>query len=293
MTPRALSRTDAIVKVLLVCASSVSVLIVLLVVLFLSKEAVPFLVDSARSTLFAKRWIPVSFQKEVFGILPLLSGSFMVTIIASGIAVPAGIGTAIYIAELARPVEREILKPIVEVLAGIPSVVLGFFALIAIAPLVKQTLSLPSGLTALTGALILALMALPTVISISEDAIRAVPGTYKEASLALGAGELETIFKVIVPAALPGIVAAVMLGVGRVIGETMAVLMVTGNAALLTFSPTQSVRTITATIAAEMGEVPFGSTHYHALFLLGAILMLFTFFFNMVATFAMRSTHLK
>ncbi|NIA15807.1 MAG: phosphate ABC transporter permease subunit PstC [Nitrospiraceae bacterium] len=293
MNTRALSKTDALVKALLVGASSVSVLVVALVLFFLLKEAVPFLSDSGRSTLFSTRWTPVSFQQEVYGILPLLSGSLLVTAIASTIAVPAGIGGAIYIAELAHPIEREILKPVIEVLAGIPSVVLGFFGLVVVAPLVKQVLGLPSGLTALTGALVLALMALPTVISISEDAIRAVPGTYKEASLALGAGELETIFKVVVPAALPGISAAVLLGIGRVIGETMAVMMVTGNAALLTLSPTESIRTITATIAAEMGEVPFGGTHYHALFLLGAILMLSTFSFNMAAMYAIRKAESK
>ena len=168
-------------------------------------------------------------------------------------------------------------------LAGIPSVVLGFFGLVVVAPLVKEVFGLNSGLNALTGALLLALMAIPTIITISEDAIRNVPQSFKEASFSLGASKLQTIGKVTVPAALSGIVAAVMLGVGRVVGETMAVMMVTGNAAIITFSPTESVRTMTATIAAEMGEVPFGSDHYHALFVIGVVLLFMTFGLNMIA----------
>jgi phosphate transport system permease protein len=189
----------------------------------------------------------------------------------------------VYISELARPLEREILKPFIEILAGIPSVVLGFFGLVVLAPLVKGAFGLPTGFTALTGAALLALMAIPTVISISEDAIRSVPESYKAASLALGASRMQTIWRVTVPAALPGIVAAVMLGTGRVIGETMAVMMVTGNAAVITGSPFKSVRTMTATIAAEMGEVPFGSDHYRALFCVGIVLLLATFGLNVIA----------
>ena len=268
---------------ILLVASSASIFVVLLIFLFLLKEAVPFFFDSARETLFSKRWIPVSFLKETFGILPLISGSLLVTGLASLMVIPAGIGCAIYIAELATPWERGLLKPIIEILAGIPSVVLGFFGLMIIAPMVQNIFHLQSGLNALTGSLILALMALPTITTISDEAIRSVPQAYKEASLAIGANHMETILKVLVPAALPGIIAGVMLGIGRIVGETMAVLMVTGNAALLTFSPTESVRTVTATIAAEMGKVPFGSTHYQALFVLGVILMTSTFLLNVVA----------
>ena len=274
---------DCIARCLMLASSFTSIVIVLLIFLFLLKEAAPFFLDAARGTLLSTRWTPVSFQGQTFGVLPLLSGSLLVTFMASLFVIPAGIGAAIYIAELATPVERAFLKPIIELLAGIPSVVLGFFGLIVVAPLVKDLFHLQSGLTALTGSLILALMALPTVTSISEEAIRSVPQACKEASLALGATRITTIWRVLVPAALPGIVAASMLGMGRIVGETMAVLMVTGNAAVLTFSPTSSVRTVTATIAAEMGEVPFGSTHYHALFLLGMILMLSTFLLNLVA----------
>jgi phosphate transport system permease protein len=199
------------------------------------------------------------------------------------LTVPFGVGSAVYISELAAPAEREILKPFIEVLAGIPSVVIGFFGLVVLVPLVKRCFGLATGLTAFSGAVLLALMAIPTVTSISEDALRSVPRSYKEASLALGASRLRTIWRVTVPAALPGIMAAVMLGTGRVLGETMAVMMVTGNAAIITFWPFDSVRTMTATIAAEMGEVAFESDHYRALFCVGVVLLVATFALNMAA----------
>ncbi|MCB9357774.1 MAG: phosphate ABC transporter permease subunit PstC [Calditrichaeota bacterium] len=260
-----------------------SILIVVLVFLFLGRESLPFIQKFGLSELFNPVWQPVSFEDEQFGMLALISGSLLVTFLATLIAVPFGVISAIYIAEMASPVEREIWKPVIEMLAGIPSVVLGFFGLVVVAPLVKEVFHLSSGLNALTGALLLALMAIPTIITISEDAIRNVPNSYKEASYSLGASKLQTIWKVTVPAALSGIVAAVMLGIGRVVGETMAVMMVTGNAAIISFSPTESVRTMTATVAAEMGEVPFGSDHYHALFVIGIVLLLMTFALNMVA----------
>lgn len=264
------------------CAAT-SILIVVLVFMFLGKESIPFVAEHGFGELFGEVWRPVSFEDEQFGILPLITGSLLVTLLATILAVPFGVVSAIYIAEMASPVEREIWKPLIELLAGIPSVVLGFFGLVVVAPLVKQTFGLTSGLNALTGAILLALMAIPTIISISEDAIRNVPASYKEASYSLGASKLQTIWKVTVPAALSGIIAAVMLGLGRVVGETMAVMMVTGNAAIITFSPTESVRTMTATVAAEMGEVPFGSDHYHALFVIGVVLLIMTFGLNMIA----------
>ncbi len=270
-------------RVLLVGAASTSVLIVGLIFLFLFKEAGPFVLKPGLAKLFDSQWIPVSFQQERYGVGPLLSGSALVTLLAMVITVPTSVLIAIYIAEIARPMEREWLKPFIEILASIPSVVLGFFGLIVVAPLVKDIFGLSTGLTALTGALLLSLMAIPTVISISEDALASVPYALKNASLALGASHLQTIFRVTLPAALPGIVAAVMLGIGRVIGETMAVLMVTGNSAIVTFSPLESVRTMTATIAAEMGEVPFGSVHYQSLFWIGIILLFITFILNIIA----------
>jgi phosphate transport system permease protein len=271
------------VRLLMQGAAFTSILIVVLIFVFVGKESFPFLSNPGWMELFRVRWNPVSFEKELFGILPLLTGSVLVTLLATIIAVPFGVCAAVYLAEIAKPVEREFLKPFIELLAGLPSVVIGFFGLVVLAPMVKQFFHLQTGLTGLTGALLLALMAIPTIISISEDAIRSVPLSYKEASLALGASRLQTIWKVTVPAALSGITAAVMLGIGRVIGETMAVMMVTGNAAVITFSPLESVRTLTATIAAEMGEVPFGSAHYRALFCIGVVLLLLTFGLNMIA----------
>jgi phosphate transport system permease protein len=272
-----------IIKYFLQSCGSLSIIIVLLIFLFLFKEAFPFIGSPGIGELFHDVWNPVSFQKEEFGILPLITGSILVTLLAIVIAVPFGIIGAVYISEIASAKEREFLKPFIEILAGIPSVVLGFFGLIVVAPAIKDLMGLNSGLNALTGSVLLAFMAIPTIMSISEDAIKSVPAAYKEASLALGASRLETIWKVVVPAALSGIVASVMLGMGRVVGETMAVMMVTGNAAVISFNPFTSVRTMTATIAAEMGEVTIGSHHYMALFWVGIVLMLMTFLLNVVS----------
>jgi phosphate transport system permease protein len=272
-----------IIKYFLQSCGSLSIIIVLLIFLFLFKEAFPFIGSPGIGELFHNIWNPVSFQKEEFGLFPLITGSVLVTILATIIAIPFGIIGAVYISEVASAKEREFLKPFIEILAGIPSVVLGFFGLIVIAPLIKDLFGLNTGLTALTGAVLLAFMAIPTIMSISEDAIKSVPAAYKEASLALGASKLETIWKVVVPAALSGIVASVMLGMGRVVGETMTVMMVTGNAPVISMNPFTSVRTMTATIAAEMGEVTIGSDHYMALFWVGIVLMLMTFSLNLIS----------
>ncbi len=272
-----------IIKYFLQSCGSLSIIIVLLIFLFLFKEAFPFIGSPGIGELFHNIWNPVSFQKEEFGLVPLITGSVLVTILATVIAIPFGIIGAVYISEVASAKEREFLKPFIEILAGIPSVVLGFFGLIVIAPFIKDLFGLNTGLTALTGAVLLAFMAIPTIMSISEDAIKSVPAAYKEASLALGASKLETIWKVVVPAALSGIVASVMLGMGRVVGETMTVMMVTGNAPVISMNPFTSVRTMTATIAAEMGEVTIGSDHYMALFWVGIVLMLMTFSLNLIS----------
>lgn len=273
---------------LLLLAATLSIVIVALIFLFLFKEAVPFLRQQGFDALLGARWVPVSFQGASYGIFPLVLGSALVTALACALAVPLGVAGAVYVSQVATPLEREILKPVIEVLAGIPSVVLGFFGLVVVAPVVKTVFQLQSGLTGFTGAIVLALMAVPTVMSISEDATRSVPQAYRDASLALGATRMQTIWRVMVPAALPGITAAAMLGIGRVVGETMAVLMVTGNAARMTLNPFASVRTMTATVAAEMGEVPFGSTHYHALFCIGVLLLLATFVLNLIAQRALK-----
>jgi len=287
MVPRQVKELG--IAYVLMAASFACILIVFFIFLFLFREATPFVAKPGLGTLFDERWIPVSFQQQRFGIYPLITGSLLVTFLATALAVPFGVCAAVYIAEVARPKEREFLKPFIELMAAIPSVVLGFFGLVVLAPVVKAAFNLPTGLTALTGAILLAFMAIPTITSISEDAIKSVPRSYREASLALGATEMQTVWRVTVPAGLAGIVAAVMLGMGRVIGETMAVLMVTGNAAVITLNPLRSVRTMTATIAAEMGEVTYGSAHYQALFWIGILLLAATFILNIVAQRVLRS----
>ena len=260
---------------------------VLLIFFFLLREGVPVFFEVTPDNLFSTRWYPTF---GFFGTLPLILGSLLVTVTAIAIALPLGVATAVFVREVAPAWAREVLKPMIEVLAGIPSVVLGFFGMTVIAPLVRETLGAPTGLTAFTGALILAYMALPTIISVAEDALDAVPKSYRDAALALGATQWQTIWQVTVPAARSGIVTAVMLGMGRAIGETMAVMMVTGNAARMPLtldSLFRPVRTMTATIAAEMGEVARGSVHYHALFGLGIILFLLTFIINLAAASTM------
>jgi len=260
---------------------------VLLIFLFLLREGVPVFFEVPLGNLFNTRWYPTF---DLFGTLPLILGSALVTVTAIAIALPLGVATAVFVREVAPGWAREILKPMIEVLAGIPSVVLGFFGMTLVAPLVRETLGAPTGLTAFTGALILAYMALPTIISVAEDALDAVPKSYRDAGLAMGATQWQTIWRVVVPAARSGIVTAVMLGMGRAIGETMAVMMVTGNAARMPLtldSLFRPVRTMTATIAAEMGEVAQGSVHYHALFGIGIILFLMTFLINLAAATTM------
>ena len=232
--------------------------------------------------LGGKEWAPTA-EPEKFGLLPLMAGSALVSFGAIVIAVPLGIGTALYLGELAPRAVRETVKPIIEILASIPSVVIGFIGMTLLSGIIKDTFQLNTGLTALTGSIMLAFMSLPTIISISEDAINAVPSSYRFASTALGATKWQTAYKTVLPAASSGIVAATMLGLGRVIGETMTVLMVTGNSPRLVFSLLQPVRTITGTIAAEMGETVQGGIHYSALFAIGLMLFLITFFINYLA----------
>lgn len=234
---------------------------------------------------FGKEWYPTSQPSAQFGALPLITGTLWVSLWAILISLPLGLSVAIYMAEIANPKVRNWLKPVIELLAGIPSVVYGFFGLIVVVPVIQQIFNLPVGETALAGSIILAIMALPTIITISEDAIRTTPRAMKEASLALGATHWQTIYKVVLPYSSSGIAAAAILGIGRAIGETMAVLMVTGNAAILPPSLLEPVRTIPATIAAEMGEAPQGGIHFEALFALGAILFIMTLIINIVVDF--------
>ena len=256
---------------------------VALIFLFLLREGLPTFFDVQVGNLLGTNWYPTF---DLFGTLPLVLGSALITVLSVAMALPLGLATAVFVREVAPNWARVLLKPMIEVLAGIPSVVLGFFGMTVISPIVRSVLGAPTGLTAFTGALVLAYMALPTMISVAEDALDAVPKSYRDAGLAMGATQWQTIWRVVVPAARSGIVTAVMLGMGRAIGETMAVMMVTGNAARMPLSIgsiLRPVRTMTATIAAEMGEVAQGSTHYHALFGLGIILFLMTFIINLAA----------
>ena len=264
-----------------------SIAIVVLIFVFLAKEGFSlFKTISPVDFLFGKKWYPIS-EPPLFGILPLIFGSLFVTLGAALISVPIGVASAVYIAEVAPQRTKEILKTGIEILAAIPSVVLGFIGMVTLVPWIKSTFHVPTGLTALAGSIMLAFMAMPTIVSIAEDSLNAVPKRYKEAALALGATQWQAIWRVVVRAASPGIVAAIMLGIGRVVGETMAVMMITGNAASIPKSIFQPVRTLTATVAAEMGETVQGSDHYFALFAIGIVLFFITFVINLVADFAL------
>lgn len=226
-------------------------------------------------------WFPTATPAPLFGIWPLLSGTLWVSLFAILFALPFGISIAVYMAEVASGRVRNILKPIIELLNGIPSVVYGFFGLIVIVPLLQQVFGLPVGESGLAGSIVLAIMALPTIVTVAEDAMRNCPRSLREASLALGATKWQTISRVVIPASMSGIASGVVLGIGRAIGETMAVLMVTGNAAVVPTSILEPLRTIPATIAAELGEAPAGGAHYQSLFLLGVILFFITFIINL------------
>lgn len=242
--------------------------------------------------VFGKYWYP-TYDPPDFGILPLILASLWVTLGAMFVCVPLGVGSALYINELAGPRQRAVLKPLIELLAAIPSIVFGFFGMVIVAPFVQKIFNLPVGLTAFTGSLILGIMATPTVCSIAEDALNYVPKSFREASLALGANRWQTLIKVILPAAGSGVSAAVILGMGRAVGETMTVLMVTGGAAVIPHSFFEPVRPMTSTIAAEMGEAVIGSMHYHALFAIGLLLFLMTMIFNIIAEAVSRNFRLK
>jgi phosphate transport system permease protein len=276
--------SELVIGALIRAAGYSTILFVALIFIFLLREGLPALTEVKPQALFGTRWYPIEAH---FGLVPLISGSLIVTLGAALVAVPFGLATAIFIAEIAPRWAREVLKPLVEVLGGLPSVVLGFLGMLVLAPVVRTTLNTPTGLTAFTGSLLLAGMVIPTLVSVAEDALDAVPRSYRDAALALGATQWQTIWRVTLPAARSGVLTAVMLGIGRAIGETMTVMMVTGNAAR---TPTSlnalflPVRTMTATIAAEMGEVANGSVHYHVLFTIGVVLFLISFVVNLTAS---------
>jgi phosphate transport system permease protein len=235
--------------------------------------------------ILGKQWYPTSEPIPSFGIWPMIIGTLLVTLGALLLAIPLGVATAIFMAEVASMKIRNVLKPVVELLSGIPSVVFGFFGLIIIVPLVQQTFNLEVGETVLAGSIVLGIMALPTIITITEDSLRTTPQSLKEASLALGATRWQTLVRVTIPYAKSGISTAIILGIGRAIGETMAVLMVTGNSSNIPHSFLVPARTIPATIAAELGEAPYGGLHFKALFALGIVLFLFTIIINFSVEF--------
>ena len=277
---------EVIAETLIRTSGLSAIAFVLLIFAFLLREGVPAFFEVKPDVLLGERWYPT---EGYFGLWPLVLGSLLVTLGAAALALPTGLLAAVFVAEVAPRWLREIVKPMIEVVAGIPSVVLGFLGMLALSPLVRQVFNAPTGLTALTGSLVLAYMALPTLISVAEDALDSVPRAYRDAALALGATKWQTIWRVTVPAARTGILTAMMLGIGRAIGETMAVMMVTGNAARLPLtadSLMRSVRTMTATIAAEMGEVAQGSMHFHVLFAIGILLFVITFAVNLAASLA-------
>jgi phosphate transport system permease protein len=274
---------EFLIEKLIFASGIASVVFVALIFIFLLREGISVFKDTSLGSFIGGRfWYPISDPPKL-GILPLILGSLLVTAGAVVIAVPLGISAAFYIADVAPAKLRNILKSCVEILSAVPSVVLGFLGITILVPFLKHFLKLPTGLTALAGSIMLAFMALPTIISISEDAINAVPREYKEGALALGATHWQTLHRVIIHGAMPGIFAASMLGIGRVFGETMAVMMVTGNAAVIPTSLLQPVRTLTATIAAEMGEAAKGSPHYFALFAIGIVLFVISFAINLTA----------
>lgn len=274
----------------LIFLSGIAVIVfVCLIFVLLLKEGVLFLrIISLKDFLLGVHWYPISDPPK-FGILPLILGSLLVTAGAAFISVPIGIAAALYISEVAPSWAKDFLKSGIELLAAIPSVVIGFVGMVTLVPYMKAAFHLPTGLTALSGSIMLAFMAMPTIVSISEDAINTVPWQYKEGALALGATRWQMMYRVVVPAAYPGIIAAVMLGIGRVIGETMCVMMITGNAAVIPHTFLQPVRTMTATIAAEMGEASHGSEHFQALFAIGLALFVITFIVNFVADMFLHS----
>ncbi len=286
-------RKELLIRRLFAALAFASLAFLVGIVLVLFREALPvFKTVSPGAFLLGRSWYPTAEPPE-FGILPLIAASFWVTAGALVICVPLGVGSALYLHELAGPRQRAFLKPAIEILASVPSIVYGFFGLAVLAPFMQDAFGLPIGLCALTTSIILGVMATPTVASIAEDALSYVPRSFREASFAVGADRWQTLTRVIIPAAGSGISTAVILGMSRAIGETMTVLMVAGGSAVIPTSLFDPVRPMTAAIAAEMGEAPVGGAHYHALFAIALLLFLVTFVFNIAAELISRRYRLK
>ena len=280
------SRTqERMVKALFFIVATSSIAVLLMITLFLFKEGIPILNKiSVKDFILGDYWYPTSDPPD-FGIFPLIVGSLAVTAISAVVSIPLGVMTAVYLSEIASARLREIVKPVVELLASLPSVVIGFFGMVLLAPFLQEVFDIATGLNMFNAALMLGFMSVPTICSISEDALYSVPTNLKEASLALGATPFETIVNVTIPAALSGISTAVILGMSRAIGETMVVLMVAGGAAMVPGSIFDPVRPLPASIAAEMAEAPYRGDHYYALFATGIVLFIFTFLFNLIADY--------
>jgi phosphate transport system permease protein len=275
---------DRAIKRLFFLAAFLSVMVLLGIFgMLLINGLKAFAVIEVSDFFFGTDWNPSAYGKPSYGILSMLVSTFLVTLGAMLIAIPLGVGAATYLAQVASEKTRLILKPIIELLAAIPSVVVGFIGIVMVGPLIARVFGLSNGLTALNGSILLAVMSLPTIITVAEDAIRAVPNNFIEGSYALGANQWTTLMRVILPAAYSGIIAAVILGMGRAIGETMTVLMATGNTLAMPQGFFDPVRTMTATIAIELGEVPYGTTHYYSLFAVGALLFIISLGINLIA----------
>lgn len=295
---------DQIIRAFFAGNASLAIVVLFLIMIFLFKEGIEFFnlgflkyfglkpgTHSVSSFLFGTQWVTGTDSEEtdIFGVVPLFAGSLMISLVALVVAVPFGVGSAIYVAEVAGRTEREIIKPIIEFIAAIPSVVLGFFGVAVLGNFLQSITHSQERLNILNAGLLLAFMAIPTIFTLSEDALKNVPEAFRQASYALGANRWQTLYKIQIPAALSGIVSAILLGLGRVIGETMVVLAVAGNVIMIPdFSKgvgvvLQPVHTMTGIIAQEMGEVPFGSVHYRALFCVGILLFLITLLLNYLA----------
>ena len=285
----------AIELVIRICGMS-AIIFVFAIFFFVFREGAPFLTDPSFSLwkfLTSTEWYPTSMSNVRYGTFALIAGTLSVTGVAMLIAVPFGLGAAIFVSEFSSGKTREFLKVIIELLAAIPSIVWGFIGLTVMNPLIQKVFGVQVGLNVLNAAILLALMSIPVMVSIGEDALKAVPDTYREAALALGATRWQIIYRVLLPAGKNGLLAAVLLGVGRAVGETMAVLMATGHAVNVPHSIFDSVRTLTATIAAELGEASQGSPHYRVLFLIGILLFTITFIVNLTADLVVKGIRKK
>jgi len=288
-----MNKKETIIKWIFTVLAFSSLLFLLGIVAVLFKEGLPLFYNiSPIKFLFGTNWYP-TFDPPEYGILPLILASFWVTIGAMFICVPLGIGSALYVYELAPEAQKVVLKPAIEMLAAVPSIVFGFFGMAIVAPFIQNLFHLPTGLCGFTASVVLGIMAVPTISSIAEDALNYVPKSFREASYALGADKWQTLTRVIIPAAGSGISTSIILGMSRIVGETMTVLMVSGGAAVIPTSFFQPLRPMTSTIAAEMGEAVTGSAHYHALFAIGLLLFMITLVFNIAAEIIARRYRIK